>query len=339
MKNINIKSLGLGLAVILTFGLSGCSSSVEKSSSGGNTSKDVSFPTNAVKSKATQKNAKLVKDATATNQKGGVGGLLNSVSDDSKMNTALLTNQISQNISKYIEDVNLQTYSLNAVVNNTQSCGGGGSITISGNFIEKTSMALSMTARNCNDTIVTMNGSVDLTISGYDSDSNLFKVMSLSFTSDFEATQLATDEYAKIFKNSKFVFKSEAGLYNEKLEAKLLSYSLDITMLATDGDKKYGLQDCSYRLNEANENEVAMYQTKGRIYIDNLASYVTYDTTYDMSKTPFVFNKNGTIKNDDGEARYNMSGNGKIKIIASQEDGGVKTYIDEDGDGTYELSE
>jgi hypothetical protein len=81
-----------------------------------------------------------------------------------------------------------------------------------------------------------------------------------------------------------------------------------------------------------------MYQTKGRIYIDNLASYVTYDTTYDMSKTPFVFNKNGTIKNDDGEARYNMSGNGKVKIIASQEDDGVKIYIDEDGDGVYSLN-
>jgi hypothetical protein len=94
------------------------------------------------------------------------------------MNTALLTNQISQNISKYIEDVNLQTYSLNAVVNNTQSCGGGGTLTISGEIIEKTSMALSMTARNCNDTIVKMNGSVDFTISGYNSDNNLFKDMS-----------------------------------------------------------------------------------------------------------------------------------------------------------------
>jgi hypothetical protein len=336
MKNINIKSLGLSLAVIVTFGLSGCSSSVEKSSSGGATSNDVSFPKNAVKSKATQKNAKLVKDATATNQKGGVGGLLNSVSDDSKMNTALLTNQISQNISRYIEDVNLQTYSLNAVVNNTQSCGGGGTLTISGEIIEKTGMALSMTARNCNDTIVKMNGSVDFTISGYNSDNNLFKDMSLNFTSDFEATQLATSEYAKIIKNSKFIFKSETGGYT-----KLRKYSLDITMLATDNNKKYGLQDCKYYFYETGENEdneVKMYQTKGRVYINNLASYVTYDTTYDMSKTPFVFNKNGTLKNDNGEARYNMSGNGKVKIIASKEDGGVKTYIDENGDGTYELS-
>jgi hypothetical protein len=58
-----------------------------------------------------------------------------------------------------------------------------------------------------------------------------------------------------------------------------------------------------------------------------------------MSKTPFVFNKKGTIKYDNGEARYNMSGNGKVKIIASQDDDGVKIYIDENGDGTYELSE
>jgi hypothetical protein len=57
-----------------------------------------------------------------------------------------------------------------------------------------------------------------------------------------------------------------------------------------------------------------------------------------MSKTPFVFNKDGTVKNDNGEARYNMSGNGKVKIIASKKDGGVKTYIDKNGDGTYELS-
>jgi len=39
-----------------------------------------------------------------------------------------------------------------------------------------------------------------------------------------------------------------------------------------------------------------------------------------------------------GEARYIMGNNGKVKIVVESTDS-VKTYVDADGDGGYELSE
>ena len=77
-----------------------------------------------------------------------------------------------------------------------------------------------------------------------------------------------------------------------------------------------------------------MYQTQGKIYIDNLNSFVNYDTTYDMSQTPFVFSYKGLLS---GEARYNMSSGGKVKIVA--ESNKAVTYVDANGDGVYELRE
>ncbi len=61
--------------------------------------------------------------------------------------------------------------------------------------------------------------------------------------------------------------------------------------------------------------ERSIYQITGKEYLGTLDRYVVYDTSYDMSKTPFVFGSNGTILS--GEAHYIAANNGKIVIKAN----------------------
>ena len=316
-----IKYLKLSLPIISVLGFFACSYSPSENN-------NLSFPSNSVNAESTLENGEKVRDIAAKNQKGNIIGL-NSVNNNSKINMALLTNQIAQNISKEIKNVNLETYSLNQVINETKNCSSGGTIKISGNSIEKNSIILNATANDCNKSGVIINGTVHFDISDYDNNSGKFKKMSLKFTSDFEVRQ-ANNEYARIYKNSIFIINSRTGGYGA-----LGQYSLDMTIQATDETvKRFGLENCKFDFNETSD-QIFMYQREGKLYLDNLSSYVIYDTSYDMSETPFIFNKTGDKTVQSGEARFKMSGNGKVKIIA--ESGKTKIYIDVDGDGTYEL--
>ena len=99
-------------------------------------------------------------------------------------------------------------------------------------------------------------------------------------------------------------------------------------MQYTDGITKFGQQNCEYFISDKDYQE-ELYQTKGRIYINNLESYVDYDTSYDMSVTPFVFNYSGVVS---GEGRYIMANGANLKVFHD------RVEIDADNDGTYELA-
>ena len=88
-----------------------------------------------------------------------------------------------------------------------------------------------------------------------------------------------------------------------------------------------------YHYKTDNANEI-LYQKKGIIYIDNLTKYAEYDTSYDMSKTPFIYNFFYGLQS--GEARYNLSNGSKMRIVI---EGSVKVEVDTNGDGEYELTD
>lgn len=325
MKSLSYIS-GFGLALVLSIGLNGCGGGGGGSSSG--STSGLSFPSNAVVAKPTLANGEKVKDATATNQIEGVPGL-NSVDTNSKLNTALLSSKISTIMFKYTKNINFQSYALNEAVNETDNCSGGGTISYSGNGDDTHGGSVTVTANNCNGRYEKINGSMYMTIGNYDSSADNFKDYTIKFTTDFTVTNLSDSSVEKISKNSYMAINTTAfDSYGD-----MKDFKLSMSLQATDGSEYYGLQDCVFYYNKAG-SDLEMYQTKGRIYIDNLASYVNYDTNYDMSQTPFVFSGYyGTLQS--GEARYNMSSNGKVKIVVESNE--AKTYVDADGDGTYEL--
>ncbi len=311
----SIKLLGLGLAVATALVFTACEDPFSKDSSSKNTS-SLSFPANVTSAKPTLENGKKVEDATATNQIGGIPGL-NSVHDNSRLNIALLSNKISKRLLKYTKEIDMQSYALNETFNEVDSCSQGGTMSFNMDRIN----SMTITATNCNDGYENINGSVYMTIKLSDVIEHTVK-----FITDFTITKVSDNSMAKILANSYMI--GVTTIADEK--------KVTISLQATDGSELHGLQDCEFHYLETNNGNLEMYQTKGKVYIDNLAAYVDYDTSYDMSQTPFVFSGDEDTLIS-GEARYNMANNAKVKIKVESNE--AKTYVDTNGDGVYELNE
>ena len=330
------KNLGMSLAVssLLGLGLIGCgggSSSNNSTSSETTTSTSgTTFPTNAVVAEATLENGQKVEDVVSTNQS-SVLPTLNSVVSASKLNIPLLTNKVSSSIIKNFENSNIENYALNEIINESENCSNGGTISINGSGDETTGGTITISYNDCIEDGSKMNGSITGTISNYDSNVDDFKDYYIMFNTDFTVSNTSDGSFAKITKDSSYTMNILS--FDEYENAN--KYKLNMSIIATDGTESHGMKDASFIFEEINYSTISMYQTEGKIYINNLTSYVDYDTSYDMSLTPFTFGSYDNILS--GEARYNMSNSSKLKIVV--EDNEAITYIDADGDGTYELSE
>lgn len=317
MKKINfVTSLGLVLAIGSS--ITGCGGS------GTSTESTTSFPSNAVIAEPTLENGQKVEEAVANNPS-YIG--LNSVQDSSGgFNIGLIG-------TKLINKIKLDNYSLNETINETESCLYGGSINFSGSGSEQSGATLTVTYDNCNDDETgSVSGKVYYTLSDYDFNGDMFKNQQIKYLTDVTITLSSNDN--KIIK----ILKGATANYQIKKfdeYGNLKEYDEDISAIITDGTKTYGNKNCKYTYNVLSWYQTSWYQTSGDIYIDNLSSYVTYDTSYDMSQTPFVLDAfQGLIS---GEARFKMSGDGKVKIVIESNE--PKTYVDANGDGIYELSE
>ena len=204
-------------------------------------------------------------------------------------------------------------------VNQAFECPYGGSGNIKGNGSD-TRANMTVTYNNCDMGGITFDGKmhVDAT-ANYDT----LESMKISFPSDF--TMLNSVQSITIYKNSSLNMDN----YNDDEE----SFDFTQNIKSKINDELYGLENSKWHV-DSSGYAVKMYQLSGKEYIKNLESYVTYDETYDMSKTPFVFGSYGISS---GAARYITENNGKIMISAEQ--GDVKVLIDADSDGTYEKEE
>jgi len=318
MKN----RIKIGASIVCAAFLIGCGSGGDSggASDGG---ESVAFPSNAVLAAPTIDNGEEVREVVAADQTTSIP-TLNSVSSSSSINLALLTQKVSTVVSKNLKDFNLNTYSLNETVNETEQCSGGGSINFNGTGSDSTGGTVTITYSQCVEYGSTTNGIIKATIANYDSNSGEFKDTSISFLSDYT---MNIDNYGStsILKGSNVTMNILA--FGDYGSASKMKYS--ITMIAETNSIKYGQKDSEYYI-ETSSSETQMYQTKGRIYIGStLESYVDYDTSYDMSVTPFVFSSSGIT---DGEARYIMSSGAKLKVFPTY------VEIDSNSDGTYELS-
>ena len=317
MKNV----LSKGLIVVMGLGFVACGGggSSSGSSSNGNT---LAFPSNSIKAKATIENGKKVKEVVAKNQKSNY--VLNAVDSSDNQNIAFTLQTLYDIIN---QETPFNNYALNETIDETEPCSDGGTIHSSGSGSDTTGGTITTTFNNCNIDGATINGRIFSKIYNYNSEHDGFENVDISFLTNTSVTvnKLSSIIYANSTINTKTTTFSNYG-DSENIELK-------ISAISEVNGKKSGQNNAIYYFNNLSSSP-SMYQTEGKVYIDNLASFVTYDTSYDMSQTPFVFNSYNLIS---GEARYNMASGGKVKVVVKSNK--AKVYIDANGDGNYELSE
>ncbi len=329
---MNTKAFIMSLATgVVAVGLTGCGGGGGSSQSSTVENEPISaeFPTNAVSAAPTLQNGEKVKDAVTKNNLGPTSSIL-SVSSPTSVNVGQLSIDMYNKINDELKNISKSNYALNEVVDETEACDVSGSIHWSG-YIGESGAEITAVFDNCNDSYLKINGTIYAKGSDYiGKDSfgdEIYKNITLKYMSDF--TYSVGDQTFTIYKNS---FEDVSNIqYNEYGEA--TNYTLYATIIADDGIQKYGIRDAKYQVSQPNWDDMSFYQTQGKVYIDNLTSYVDYDTSYDMSKTPFVYND--FIGYTSGEARYVMAHNGKVKIVA--QNGEANVYVDADNDGEYEL--
>jgi len=314
----NIKTLGISLivAATLSIGFTGCGGGGDSSSGS-----SLSFPSNAVSAEPTIENGEKVEEVVTQDPQTMYS--INSVNSSNTQNIALTMKQLNEVLK---EKVDLNYYSLNETINETESCSNGGTIKISGSGSETGGATIDMTFNNCDYYDVSLDGKITTSMSNYNSTYDDYANISMTFVTDF--TVSTSGITAKIIQGSttKLEYSNFTGWYEaDKLK-------MTISAISEVNGIKTGQRDAVYYFSNLTSTP-SMYQTSGKIYIDNLASYVDYDTSYDMSQTPFIFNGSGL---DSGEAHYIMSNGGKLKIVV--EGGAVVVYIDADGNGDYELN-
>lgn len=330
MKKVKFLNYGLAMAAALSIGLSGCGGG-----GGGSSSTGPVFPSDSVLAEPTLVNAQKVRDVVIGDPLDNLPDvpLLNSVNSSSEMNLELLSRNVSQMI---IEDAksNTETYSLNAVDEFTQDCLVSGTIDIYANGDEINGGYITMTYNDCNDgDDLLLNGSVKMTLSNLDTTAGEFKDMTITFTTDLTLTDLSQTLIAKIVQGSYMTMNILAfDMYGVPTD-----FKVSMSMQATDGVEIHGVENVVYYYEvDTMGTTIVIVQTQGKMYIDNLAQYVEYDTTYDMAaqNTPFIY-IDGIIQS--GEARYIMADGAKMKIVITG--GLIVTYVDADGDGVYEISD
>jgi len=324
-----IKTLSLIVGAILCGGilLTGCGGG--DSSSKDNTSS--LFPSNAVMAEPTTENAKEVRDIVIGNQVDITDNMpdlsLNKVSNDSKLNIIMLNNKISNKLFEFTKDIKMQPYSLNEVIDETEKCSNGGTISYKGSGDDVNGGSLTITANNCEEDNVIINGKIYMTIKNRDTSNDEFKDYKVEYLTDFKIEDSSDNSMVKIFSNSYIAINvMEFDSYGD-----WKNYKLSGTLKVTDGTKHYGFQDCIYYFTKK-VNSTSYYTTQCRIYINNLASYVDYDKDYNMSNTPFEISNDSTLIS--GEAHYKMANNSKMKIVVESNE--AKVYLD-DGNGSFKL--
>jgi len=314
MKKVKILGMSLIVASILGVGLTGCGGGNGGDTSGGNLAK----PTLA--------NALEVKKRSATNQGNLVPNSksrgLNNINDDSRINVSLLAKNLSKRLLKQTKNVSLNSYSLNQAINEKENCANGGFVSMSGSADETNGANITFTFNQCSEDSEVINGSVNFSMSNYDQAIDDYKNMTIRFTSDFTVNEVQNQEVATIYANSYMTINITDSN----------KYTLLINMKATDGNAKYALDYCTFHFKE-NDSTTEMYQTQGKVYINELSAYVEYDTSYDMSKTPFVFN-DYSENPISGEIKYIMADNAKMKIVVESRTEPI-TYIDVNGNGNF----
>jgi len=177
------------------------------------------------------------------------------------------------NALETIQETNSGVYALNEAISDSQACTGGGNITVSGT-VTQTAATVTMVTNNCVEDGVTLNGTIGATLTL--SSAGQVSYAKLTFETDYTVTDTVSSKihqgsYMELSLNSPTAGTSTSSLWFESLGQHMRYDDLKINF-TEDG---FG-------------NGTQCYKN-GRIYINNLTSYMDIDSSYDPNcLTPFT---------------------------------------------------
>lgn len=302
-----MKKIIFSVATIVALSLTGCGGG-----GGGSSSAPTAlFPTNAVVASPTSANGEKLSDNLKNNSSASA---LNSTDSDSGVNTALMSNVVKNMMLKNISNNN----ALNAVIDENPNCEDGGTQRLYGSVNESTYFAdLTITYNNCNEDNTISNGSVNAKIQFTDANYDTLSYITISLPTDLD---LSGNYIMTMYKGTNISMTNFSGD----------NYKMTLNQKGKVGSEIFGSQNAVWQVNDG--ATTTMYQTAGKEYINNLTEYVTYDTNYDMSATPLVFNVNGDLTA--GIGKY-LAGSNSVEIEVTA-DNELTISVDTDGDGNYD---
>lgn len=324
------KHKGILLSIALATFMSGCGGG-----GGGSSTSSGIFPSSSVSAVATDSNAQQAAGAVV----GGVSGVgvdtttLLAVSSD--VNTSHTDNQI-EIATKQLKKIKFnESIALNATANDsvTTNCQGGGTETLAYNMTlnEQTYVStgtVTITSNQCNDGLTTTNGTVKVaskcTIDPNSHELLGCEYMNMSFITDL--TTNFTGGTSTTLKDSTF------NISNLTVNNGLWSARTNTNTVVVEHDKKYGLKEFTVDFKELANSQNSMDYVSGSIYFDQLSKFVSIDSSYDCTATPFITDSSGMYIS--GECRFIGSNNSKIKMYV--ENNRLMLAIDPEGDGTFE---
>jgi len=183
------------------------------------------------------------------------------------------------------------------IIDEDGRCSNGGSYYKHGEITKAYGGEVEYEYNNCEIGGVLYDGKMLVKASDYDYDNEEFTKIDIEYKSDFY-----TDD------GEQYTIKKGSTISTTLLDNG--NYEVKSTIVSRKDGKTKGFKDVVFVI-ESYSNFTYLYQTSGRIYINNLREYVVLDDDYDMSDTPFTYDNTNSLKS--GEARYLMRG-GKLKI-------------------------
>jgi hypothetical protein len=308
---MKFSSLSLAVVAALSFGLSGCGGDSDSDST-----PSLSFPSSAeVVEVNSQEAAEEVVEAVFSDNGGEVSGLNNAISTK-KVGIVEAVNTLKTLTKESISK--LDTYALNETVNETEECYYDGSMTIKGSGSES-GYSVEYSFNNCDDGYGVVNGSMRVEGSSsytdnYDVENSSTKITLLS---DYVVT---TDYYSlKIYKGSvvEESYTFDWNTYDEEGDTKS-------SVIIEQGSDKFGSDKLEEHYASIDYDD-SYYFKAGKVYTNNLASYLTVDESYDASQTPF----NGY----DGKAKFIGANSSSITISETGYYDEYLVEVDENNDG------
>lgn len=320
-----MKKVASGLTLLIALiAFNGCGGDGGGSSSvngSGGSSASLTFPTNATVAPATADSGEKVANNVAGSNTST--SFINSITSDGNMNLASQSASIVRVANKHLKN-HFTPYALNEAINETESCSDGGTMNFNGTT-SGTNDTVTITYSQCKEDGTTLNGAIKFVGVTTDAESETYVSESISFLSDFTITG-DEREWGMIKAGSSIAVTSMVYDSNDDLG----SCTVTITMQGKLDNELFGSENTVWKMTFGS-SDLSMYLTSGKEYINNLANYATYDTSYDMSAAPFVFNNYGDLTS--GTARFLLGGSGKATIQVT-ETNKVRVDIDSDGDGS-----
>jgi len=290
-----LKSLILALAVV--FAVSGCGGGA-----GGNGGYEGSglFPSNSSLADATEDNGIEVAEMLVSyNVESNSPDfrkyrVLDNTKSSKKALSALVLSQLDMVKSKISPK---RSHKRAKIIDEDGVCSNGGSYYKHGEITKEYGGEVEYEYNNCKIGGVLYDGKMLVKASDYDYYNEEFTKIDIEYKSDFY-----TDD------GEQYTIKKGSTISTTLLDNG--NYEVKSTIVSRKDGKTKGFKDVVFVI-KSYSNFTYLYQTSGRIYINNLREYVVLDDDYDMSDTPFKYDNTNSLKS--GEARYLMRG-GKLKI-------------------------